>query len=80
MNTGDWVMYEATHQGHKERRLGKVRWCNQAIVDVTWYWVCEDSDPHLPNKSSNVVRKYCTPLTEEVAQIFLTANKLNTKE
>jgi hypothetical protein len=80
MNTGDWVMYEATHQGHKERRLGKVRWCNQAIVDVTWYWVdSEYQDPH-PKAfySTSVVRKYCTQLTEEVAQVFLTAN--TTKE
>jgi hypothetical protein len=25
--------------------------------------------------SSSVMRKYCTPITNEVAQIFLTANK-----
>jgi len=78
MNTGDWVMYEATHQGIPEKRLGKVRWCNQAIVDVAWYWVDEHADPRLPNNASTVVRKYCTVLTNEVAQVFLTANK--TKE
>lgn len=71
-------MYEATHQGHKERRLGKVRWCNQAVVDATWYWVDEHADPHLPNTSTVVVRKYCTPLTKEVADVIIKSN--TTKE
>lgn len=77
MNIGDWVMYEATHQGHKERRLGKVRWCNPKVVDATWYWVgSEYQDPHDGVfHSSTVIREYCTVLTNEVAQIFLTANK-----
>jgi len=79
MNIGDWVLYEATHDGVKEQRLGKVRWLEPHWVDVTWYWVDEHADPHLPNNSStSVMRKYCTHLTNEVAQIFLTANK--TKE
>lgn len=74
MRVGDWVMYEATHQNIPEKRLGKARHVEPDWVEVTWYWVCEDSDPYTVNNSSTVVRKYCTVLTDEVAQIFLTAN------
>lgn len=73
MNIGDWVMYEATHQGNKERRLGKARFVDPEWVDVTWYWM-EDTLVGI-NSATTVMRKYCTPLTNEVAQIFLTANK-----
>jgi hypothetical protein len=77
MKIGDWVLYEATHQGSKEKRLGKVRWVEPTWLDVTWHWT--DSvldDPHSEIFfSTTVVRKYCTVLTDEVAQIFLTANK-----
>lgn len=78
MKTGDWVMYEATHGGTKETRLGKARFVAPEWVDVTWYWI-KDTLVGL-NSSTTVMRKYCTPLTEEVAQVFLTANKLNEKE
>jgi hypothetical protein len=78
MKTGDWVMYEATHQNTKERRLGQVRWLEPHWVDITWHWLSEYANTAVLFNSSTVMRKYCTPLTEEVAQIFLTANK--TKE
>jgi hypothetical protein len=68
-------MYEATHQGDKERRLGRVRWLEPHWVDVTWYWLSEYAGSAVLFNSSSVMRKYCTPITNEVAQIFLTANK-----
>lgn len=73
MNIGDWVMYEATHSGDKVVKLGKIRWVEPHWVDVAWYW-SDDGFMGL-NSTTNVMRKYCTVLTNEVAQVFLTANK-----
>lgn len=70
MNVGDWVMYEATHQRNKERRVGKLRWVRQTWVDVTWYWVQEPSNTAV-FASSTVALKYCTPLTKEVADLII---------
>lgn len=77
MNVGDWVMYEATHQGIKEQRVGMVRWVNPYVVDATWHWFREPTNIAL-YASSKVLRKYCTPLTKEVVDVIIFSN--NEKE
>ena len=80
MNTGDWVMYEATHRGTKERRIGMVRWLEPHWVDITWHWLSEYVYSAKLFNSSTVMRKYCTPITKEVADIMIRSSDDNNNE
>lgn len=74
MKIADWVLYEATHQNEKVKRVGMVRWCNPHVVDATWHWSNEIGRFGNFN-SSTVVRAYCTPISKEVADVIIFSNK-----
>lgn len=70
MNVGDWVLYEAVHYGAKKRVLGKVRHVAEKWLDITCYWTDRIHDNPLYT-SANLMRKYCTPITKEVADLII---------
>lgn len=78
MKVGSWVLYEATHQRSKKIIIGKVRRVEHEVVNgwlnVLVYWANFPYD-HPVYSTTNLMRKYCTPITKEVADVIIKSNK-----
>jgi hypothetical protein len=78
LNVGDWVLYEATHMNAKKKVIGQVRHVEHEIVsgwlNVAVYWTDTPFD-HPLYSTANLMKKYCTPITKEVADVIIKSNE-----